>query len=580
MYLLYYKLENRGFTMAKENATLDSLQISESNSSEPFDFDALEETLQEQLQQELDGLEVLEDEKEQIENPDSLGKVVGDVVWEQFVNQIAATAGEDFIKENNGLQLDLRNEAHIQTTENFANGKIANHNTKINYQQRYDDWQSNFVKDENGNVVTHTTRSGKQEATLVKGARAPFDKGRPTGSATAHTDQDHTIPAAEIIRDPAANAHRTKEEQIKFANSNANLNKIDSRKNRSKGDKSMSDWLDNPNSKGQKPTEIFDISTEEEAALRQKDAEAREEYKKQIAEGEKRSVEAGKQSQKEEAFRIGSKALRAVITQLLAALVKEIVAKLIKWFKLAKRTLDSLLSSLNEAIHGFILKLKENLLNAGNTLLNTVAAAIVGPVFSTIKKVWMLLKQGWKSLKDAVNYIKEPENKGKPLNRLLLETGKIVIAGLTGAGSIVLSEVIEKGLTAIPVFAVEIPLLGSLASILGIFFGAVVAGIIGAIAINLIEKQIAKNQKAENTSAQIDKRNDILRIQHQIQSVSEKHTAQTKDAAMTTIKQRHEAAAEFMRQSFSDIAESRRKDDAIDSTFDDIDDLFKELEDF
>ena len=47
-----------------------------------------------------------------------------------------------------------------------------------------------------------------------------------------------------------------------------------------------------------------------------------------------------------------------------------------------------------------------------------------------------------------------------------------------------------------------------------------------------------------------------------------------------TIKQRHEAAAEFMRQSFSDIAESRRKDDAIDSTFDDIDDLFKELEDF
>lgn len=272
--------------------------------------------------------------------------------------------------------------------------------------------------------------------------------------------------------------------------------------------------------------------------------------------------------------------MRTVITQLLAALVKEIVAKLIKWFKLAKRTLDSLLSSLNEAIHGFILKLKENLLNAGNTLLNTVAAAIVGPVFSTIKKVWMLLKQGWKSLKDAVNYIKEPENKGKPLNRLLLETGKIVIAGLTGAGSIVLSEVIEKGLTAIPVFAVEIPLLGSLASILGIFFGAVVAGIIGAIAINLIEKQIAKNQKAENTSAQIDKRNDILRIQHQIQSVSEKHTAQTKDAAMTTIKQRHEAAAEFMRQSFSDIAESRRKDDAIDSTFDDIDDLFKELEDF
>lgn len=585
MYLLYYKLENRGFTMAKENATLDSLQISESNSSEPFDFDALEETLQEQLQQELDGLEVLEDEKEQIENPDSLGKVVGDVVWEQFVNQIAATAGEDFIKENNGLRLDLRNEAHIQTTENFANGKIANHNTKINYQQRYDDWQSNFVKDENGNIVTHQTRSGREEATLVKNARKPFDDERKkrgfVGNKEKGTDVDETISVAEIIRDPSANAHMSLKERIEFDLSEKNRNEMNSSWNRSKGDTPTNEWLDNTNSKGQKPQEVFDNMTDEDVEkLRQKHAEASAEFEKKKKEGEQRSIEAGKQSQKEEAFRIGSKALRAVITQLLAALVKEIVAKLIKWFKLAKRTLDSLLSSLNEAIHGFILKLKENLLNAGNTLLNTVAAAIVGPVFSTIKKVWMLLKQGWKSLKDAVNYIKEPENKGKSLNRLLLETGKIVIAGLTGAGSIVLSEVIEKGLTAIPVFAVEIPLLGSLASILGIFFGAVVAGIIGAIAINLIEKQIAKNQKAENTSAQIDKRNDILRIQHQIQSVSEKHTAQTKDAAMTTIKQRHEAAAEFMRQSFSDIAESRRKDDVIDSTFDDIDDLFKELEDF
>lgn len=571
--------------MAKENATLDSLQISESNSSEPFDFDALEETLQEQLQQELDGLEVLEDEKEQIENPDSLGKVVGDVVWEQFVNQIAATAGEDFIKENNGLRLDLRNEAHIQTTENFANGKIANHNTKINYQQRYDDWQSNFVKDENGNIVTHQTRSGREEATLVKNARKPFDDERKkrgfVGNKEKGTDVDETISVAEIIRDPSANAHMSLNERIEFDLSEKNRNEMNSSWNRSKGDTPTNEWLDNTNSKGQKPQEVFDNMTDEDVEkLRQKHAEASAEFEKKKKEGEQRSIEAGKQSQKEEAFRIGSKALRAVITQLLAALVKEIVAKLIKWFKLAERTLDSLLSSLNEAIHGFILKLKENLLNAGNTLLNTVAAAIVGPVFSTIKKVWMLLKQGWKSLKDAVNYIKEPENKGKPLNRLLLETGKIVIAGLTGAGSIVLSEVIEKGLTAIPVFAVEIPLLGSLASILGIFFGAVVAGIIGAIAINLIEKQIAKNQKAENTSAQIDKRNDILRIQHQIQSVSEKHTAQTKDAAMTTIKQRHEAAAEFMRQSFSDIVESRRKDDAIDSTFDDIDDLFKELEDF
>lgn len=184
-------------------------------------------------------MQFLAEEKEKIGSPDNLGNVIMDVVWEQFLNQVAVTAGEDFIKENNGLHLDLRNEAHIQTTENFAEGKIAAHNTKINYQERYDNWQSNFVKDENGNVVTHKTRFGKEESTLVKGARKPFDDGRPSGSAEKHTDMDHTVSAAEIIRDPASNAHMTKNEQLAFANSDANLNEMDSSLNRSKSDKTI-----------------------------------------------------------------------------------------------------------------------------------------------------------------------------------------------------------------------------------------------------------------------------------------------------------------------------------------------------
>ena len=265
-------------------------------------FDELEEKLQEQLDSELSDLSFLEKEKDKIGNPDNLGKVIKDVVWEQFLNQIAVTAGEDFIKENRGLTLDLRNEAHIQTTENFAEGKIATHNTEIDYQQRYDDWQSNFLKDENGNVITHKTRSGKEEATLVKGARNPFDENRPSGSTEKHTDMDHTISAGEIIRDAEANAHMTKEEQIEFANSDVNLNEMDSSLNRSKGDKSMTEWLDNPNANGQKPDEIFDISAEDDAQMRQKDKEAREEYERQKKEAEKRSIAAGKKSQREEAF--------------------------------------------------------------------------------------------------------------------------------------------------------------------------------------------------------------------------------------------------------------------------------------
>ena len=565
--------------MAKENAILGKKEQLNEDLTESFDFDELEEKLQSQLEEELADMQFLAEEKEKIGNPDNLGNVIMDVVWEQFINQVAVTAGEDFIKENRGLHLDLRKEAHIQTTENFADGKIATHNTEIDYQQRYDDWQSNFVRDENGNVVTHQTRSGKEEATLVKGARKPFDEGRTTGSVENHTDMDHTVSAAEIIRDPAANAHMTKDEQIAFANSDANLNEMDSSLNRSKGDKSMTDWLDNPNSSGQKPDEIFDISAEDEAKLRQKDAEAREEYEKQKKEAEQKSIEAGKKSRKEEAFRIGGKALRAVLMQLLAELVREIVAKMVKWFKSSKKALDTLLDSLKEAIHSFIGKMKQHLINAGNTLFTTVATAIIGPIVGTIKKVWIMLKQGWSSLKNAIAYIKDPANKGKPIGRLMMEVGKIVIAGMTGIGAMVLGEVIEKGLMTIPIFAVEIPLLGSLANILGIFLGAVVAGIIGAIAINIIEKQIEKSMKRDNVDAQIEKGNEILRTQHQLQAVHEVKLDHTKGTTAQNIHDRHVAAANVMADSVENIRKNCATDESIDDAFDDIDKLFDELED-
>ena len=492
--------------MANENAVLEEDVILEDGY---VDFEDLEEKLQNQLDEELSDLSFLETEKDKIGNPDNLGNMIKDVVWEQFLNQIAVTAGEDFIKENRGLTLDLRNEAHIQTTENFAEGKIATHNSNIDYQKRYDDWQSNFKKDDNGNIVTHTTRSGKEEATLVKDARKPFDENRPSGSTEKHTDMDHTISAGEIIRDAEANAHMTKEEQIAFANSNANLNEMDSSLNRSKGDKSMTEWLDIPNANGQRPDEIFDISAEDDAQLRQKDIEAREEYERQKKEGEKKSIAAGKKSQREEAFRIGGKALRAVLMQMLAELVKEIIGKLVKWFKSAKKELSTLLDSLKEAIHSFIGKMKTHLINAGNTVFSTVATAIVGPVVGTIKKVWMMLKQGWNSLRNAINYVKDPTNKGKPISILLMEVGKIVIAGLTGVGALVLGEVIEKSLMTIPLFAFEIPLLGSLANILGIFIGAVVAGIIGAIVINMIDKVITKYKK-NNLQLEIAVQSDLV----------------------------------------------------------------------
>lgn len=521
--------------------------------TDSMDFDELESKLDSELEEQMADLDGLEDDREKIGNPDTIGHTVMNVVWEQFINQVGVIAGEDFIKENRNLTLDLRDSAHIQTTDNFAKGKIATHNDKIDYQQRYDDWQANFQHDENGNVITHQTRSGKEEATLVNGARKPFDQGRPVGSVERGTDMDHNVSAGEIIRDAEANAHMTKDEQIAFANSDANLNEMDAGQNRSKGDKAMTDWLDNPNKNGQKPNEIFDISEEQDKKYREKDAEARAEYEKQKKEGEQRSIETGKQSQKEEAMRIGGKALRSVVMGLLASLIKDIIRKLISWFRSGNRKLSTFIDSVKEAIKSFVSNMKEHLLNAGNTLATTIATAIFGPVIGMIKKAWIFLKQGYKSVKEAIKFLKDPVNKNMPFSLKMMEVGKIVIVGLTAGGAIVLSEVIEKGLMTIPGFAFEIPLLGSLASLVGMFLGALVSGLIGALALNLIDRLIAKKLKRINTQQQIEKKNEILATQSQLNQVAAKKVEKTRNETITSIQDRHAEAADIMKESISKI---------------------------
>ncbi len=546
---------------------------------EEIDLDELEEKIQSRLDEEVSELKFLVEEKEKIGSVDNLGEIIKDTVWEQFLNQIAIVAGEDFIKENRNLTLNLSNEAHIQTTENFVKGNIAIHNNYIDYKKRYDDWNENFQKDLNGNIITHTTRTGKEENTLVRGARNIFDKNRPTGLSSDNIDMDHTISAGEIIRDPKANAHMSKKEQVEFANSEVNLNKMSASLNRSKGDKSVSDWLDNPNSNGQKPKEIFNISLAEESKLREKDFKAREEYKKIKNEAEEKSMILGRKSQKEEAFKVTGKALRAVFMQLLAELIKEIIAKLVKWFKSAKKALNTLLESLKEAINSFIGKLKTHLINAGNTIVSTIATAIIGPIFNTIKKVWMILQKGWNSLKEAIEYIRNPENKNKPVGILFMEVGKIIIAGLTGIGALVLGDVIEKGLMTIPIFAIQIPLIGSLANILGIFFGAIIAGIIGAIAINFIQVQVEKCLKMENVDLQIRKGNEILNIQSQVQAVSEVKLGYHKNRVAQEVYDRHIGAANEMKTIIENISNNCQIDDSINENLSDIDSMLNSLKD-
>ena len=83
------------------------------NEVEAISLDELEAKLSNDLEEQLSGLEFLEKERGKINNPKALGETIRNAIWEQFMLQIGTVAGEDFISENRGNTLDLRNKAHI-----------------------------------------------------------------------------------------------------------------------------------------------------------------------------------------------------------------------------------------------------------------------------------------------------------------------------------------------------------------------------------------------------------------------------------------------------------------------------------
>ena len=121
------------------------------------------------------------------------------------------------------------------------------------------------------------------------------------------------------------------------------------------------------------------------------------------------------------------------------------------------------------------------------------------------------------------------------------------------AGAIALNEVIENALLSVPFFALQIPLLGTVASIISTFFSAIVMGIIGALAIRLIDKFIANKQKELANKKIIEAGNHVLNVQSKQIELAKQRTAYAKEKARTTINNRHTKAAEFMKETITDV---------------------------
>ena len=542
--------------MANENKTFE-LQSSEID----FDYEQLlelESSLENNLKDVVEHIDQLDIDREKLQNNEYLQESIENIVWEQVQLQLAAQIGEEFIKDNNGQTLDLRKDAHIQTAENFEKGKLATHNRDVDYKERYDRWQDNF------------TTNKKGERVLKTDAREFFDKGRDKGSGAVH--KDHTVSIKEQLNDIEMSTFFSKEEVKEFANSSKNLHDLDASANMSKGDKTMKEFLDSERN-GLKPEERFNIDRKQ---LEKDDREAREELHKRKQENKEKAIQSGKKSRREEVLKVSGKALKAALLQLLSEFLRELISKIISWLKDTERNLSTFIEKIKDAIISFVNNLSNHLLNIGKSVVTMIASAIVGPVINTFLKAWTFIHQGWKSLKEAIDYLNNPDNKEKSVQIMMLEIGKIVVAGLSATGAIVLGETLGASLTAsFPVLAVSIPLLGTIGSVIGTFMGATLSGIIGAFVLKMIDQQIVNKQITELSSKKIDQNNEMLVIKDQLLDVKSIRLQVEKDSVINTIKERHDMDASIMKEKLSDIFAESSRDDKSD--FDEIDALLQEL---
>lgn len=542
--------------MANENDLLE-LQVNDLD----IDYEELlqlEGSLESNLKDVVEHIDQLDIDREKLQNNEYLQESIENIVWEQVQLQLAAQIGEEFIKDNNGQTLDLRKEAHIQTAENFEKGKFATHNRDVDYQERYATWQNNFTTNKNG------------ERVLKKDARTFFDKGRDMGSAAIN--KDHTVSIKEQLNDVEMATFFSKDQVKDFANSSKNLHDLDASANKSKGDKTMTEFL-NSERDGLKPEERFNIDRKQ---LEKDDLEAREELQKRKQENKDKAIQSGKKSRRDEALKVSGKALKAALLQLLSEFLRELIKKFISWLKDTERNLKTFIEKIKEAIISFVNNLSNHLLNVGKSVVTMIASAIVGPVINTFLKAWTFIHQGWKSLKEAIDYLNNPDNKEKSVQIMILEVGKIVVAGLSATGAIVLGETLGASLTAsFPVLAFSIPLLGTIGGLIGTFMGATVAGITGAFVLKMIDQQIVDKQIADLSSEKIDQKNEMLVIQDHLLNVKNIKLEVEKNTIITTIKERHDIAATMMKEKLSDIFSESTTDDKSD--FDEIDALLQEL---
>lgn len=506
------------------------LNTEEVNESENLNYDELEELLEQQFTMEFSNLEKLELECKEISSPDKLGDVILDEIWSQFANQIGLDMTSDTLLK--------------QYNDKHPNGYTKEEGAKIMKDKRYTD-ANNAMKErqKNGNLKDEYT--GK------------------TIKINEKANLDHVIPRKQIFENPWRKIADI--ETSDLANKSENLAGTNESLNKSKGAKSNSEYIKNREAREKNLKEQVERANKKIDKMNISDAEKRnlkaENNKKlndKLAADSDKMIKAEKSAKKamykpiakkaavRMANKAGKDAVKAMFVAALFGMLKEIMNALVRFFKSKKRSFDTFLDEMKNALHSFFGKIRDFIKVGVDSFVGSIVGEIIGAFAEKLRKLPNLVKQLFGSIRESISYLSNPENQSQSTAIKIAHVSKIITSALLGVGAMFLGEYFEQFLNKIPGMTFEIKLLGTIANILGMFFASLLTGILGAIIINGLDGFISRQLQDENKKQQADKKNELLRIQDVQIFVAEQNVAVKRNDIFSKMAKNHQKLRELL----------------------------------
>lgn len=517
------------------------LNTEEVNESENFNYDELEELLEQQFTMEFSNLEKLELECKEISSPDKLGDVILDEIWNQFANQIGLDMTSDTLLK--------------QYNDKHPNGYTKEEGAKIMKDKRYTNAN---------NAMKEKQRSGNL-------------KDEYTGKTLKINDKanlDHVIPRKQIFENPWRKIADI--ETSDLANKSENFAATNESLNKSKGAKSNSEYIKNSearekNLKDQvkRANEKIDKKNISDAEKRNLKATNEKKLNDKLAADSKKMLKTEKKAKKainkdiakkvpvKIANKAGKDAVKAMFVAALFGMLKEIMNALVRYFKAKKQSFDTFIDEMKKALHSFFGKIKDFIKVGVDSIVGSIVGEIIGRFNQKLQKLPNLIKQLFGSIRESISYLSNPENQTHSTAIKIAHISKIITSGLVAVGAMFLGEYFEKYLLPLPGMGFEIKFLGTIANILGMFLASLLTGILGAIIINRLDQFISKKLIEENQKQQADKKNELLRIQDVQIFVAEQNVAVKRNHIFSKMSQNHQKLRELLGDVQEDIYQSK-----------------------